>query len=1044
MATYLQGVTDYIPQFQPFQPDLNFYANALQTKQNQYDTNYKALNNLYGQYFYSDLTHGQNIKKKDELMKAIDFNLKRVSGLDLSLEQNVDQATQVFKPFYEDKHLMKDMAWTKNTNSQRNYGLSLKNNKDEKLRSQYWSEGIREIDYKTEEFKNASLDETMNIGNVSYTPYINIVEKAQKIAKDAGFDEVESVDMTPDGRFMVKTKGGLNVVEDLSKLLEAQFTSDPGIVDIYRTKAYLNRKDNMYQNASKYGDNLELAERAYLTEQYKTISEYSKNRYENNKEENNVINNKEKAVVKNIESSNANIHTNDYLELIKKNKEVSNSLLNDSESLNNEVNNTNINNLSISSNNNDPFSDIETLRQKVDIGTASMLLSRDIFESAYGFAKSHVKVDYEANPFAVQRDAHMYRVDEQNRATIARRQESDLKFQRDVYLKGLEIDLANGKKITDANGEIIDNPLLYGGQEEFLNQTGAGVSDPRSGIIENREQRREWATEYVAPWLTSTLDMLHNEYVSGNISKAKISAILNGTSEEYEKKKSNKDLMSTMKFKAEYEKNPAAFLKKYGNDKLIKLQSAIDGYIKSENGSNRQSLKDYYVSTYFPKSGESISDNDKFQSYVTSLKNINNVDQQNIAIIKKDLKGAISVGNPKLNEKLADAILKGADLVSKEQFLKNTKGLIKDLPKRDKYFDIPFTHEAYGNMYNRDISQYKNNLSKNEFAELKRRLAQSKKEDIKNGYRNNTQISNSNNVIRFYIDELNDPASEIENIYDNLAKAYVGIASGNNIKRYDVVGGTNTGAGGKAGKYSVKVMSYEVMPKVAGAYGNSLFNQTLSDINRNFDPSRQGTFTATFGGITKGAIDGSVENGNTKRIKEVLNQIKLNKGYKNFKIQHATIAGENSNKSAMIFKVSADDLAPYVKSGLISESEYKSAMIYGLSFIAPTNTWQNSAVKDAKIGPIEGIINSQGYYEGSIVDDPKLNYKIVPDKDMPGNYTIFTNTRRLMPDGTWSYTKDYAPALQLGGDVNLIPGQLNADLQKFADVNNAVYNTLNK
>ena len=38
MSTYLQGVTDYIPQFQPFQPDLNFYANALQTKQNQYDT----------------------------------------------------------------------------------------------------------------------------------------------------------------------------------------------------------------------------------------------------------------------------------------------------------------------------------------------------------------------------------------------------------------------------------------------------------------------------------------------------------------------------------------------------------------------------------------------------------------------------------------------------------------------------------------------------------------------------------------------------------------------------------------------------------------------------------------------------------------------------------------------------------------------------------------------------------------------------------------------------------------------------------------------
>ena len=44
MATYLQGVEPFIPDYQPFQPNLNFYAKALQTKQNQYDTNWKQLN----------------------------------------------------------------------------------------------------------------------------------------------------------------------------------------------------------------------------------------------------------------------------------------------------------------------------------------------------------------------------------------------------------------------------------------------------------------------------------------------------------------------------------------------------------------------------------------------------------------------------------------------------------------------------------------------------------------------------------------------------------------------------------------------------------------------------------------------------------------------------------------------------------------------------------------------------------------------------------------------------------------------------------------
>ena len=75
MATYLQGVTDFIPDYQPFQPDLNFYANVLQTKQTQYDNNWKQLNNLYGQLYGADLTNDLNVQKKDQLLKQIDLFL---------------------------------------------------------------------------------------------------------------------------------------------------------------------------------------------------------------------------------------------------------------------------------------------------------------------------------------------------------------------------------------------------------------------------------------------------------------------------------------------------------------------------------------------------------------------------------------------------------------------------------------------------------------------------------------------------------------------------------------------------------------------------------------------------------------------------------------------------------------------------------------------------------------------------------------------------------------------------------------------------------
>ena len=43
MATYIPGITDYIPQIQQFRPDYNFYGNILQSKQGQFDANHKQL-----------------------------------------------------------------------------------------------------------------------------------------------------------------------------------------------------------------------------------------------------------------------------------------------------------------------------------------------------------------------------------------------------------------------------------------------------------------------------------------------------------------------------------------------------------------------------------------------------------------------------------------------------------------------------------------------------------------------------------------------------------------------------------------------------------------------------------------------------------------------------------------------------------------------------------------------------------------------------------------------------------------------------------------
>jgi hypothetical protein len=89
MASYLQGTTDYIPQIQPFQPDYNFLGNVLQAKQSKYDVAHKQLNKMYGTLLYSPMSREDNIQQRDNFLQAIDQDIKKMSGLDLSLQENV-------------------------------------------------------------------------------------------------------------------------------------------------------------------------------------------------------------------------------------------------------------------------------------------------------------------------------------------------------------------------------------------------------------------------------------------------------------------------------------------------------------------------------------------------------------------------------------------------------------------------------------------------------------------------------------------------------------------------------------------------------------------------------------------------------------------------------------------------------------------------------------------------------------------------------------------------------------------------------------------
>lgn len=626
MATYLQGVTDYIPQFQPFQPDLNFYANALQTKQNQYDTNYKALNNVYGQYFYADLTHGDNLKKKDELIKAIDFNLKRVSGLDLSLEQNVDQAKQVFKPFYEDKHLMKDMAWTKSKNSQRNYAEGLKNNRDEKQRAQYWEAGVRAIDYKTEEFKNATLEETMNMSNVSYTPYVNVMEKAQKIAKDAGLS-VETVDMSPDGKWIIKTKNGEQLIPKLSHLFEASLGSDPAVIDVYKTQAYVNRKDYAYSNAAQFNGDKNAAEMSYLSESYKMLKSENEARQAKLEQNNKVYSKKVADVEKAIETNSATPETDSFLARVQQARDVNAKLLANTNG-HVEALSTSSGTASTSTGFENPYGDIESLRYKVDNAMASRLMQKDLGEAANVFAYKDAKQDIDANPYAVQAEAHRYRMQEVASANASReratasanasreraaqmRSNSDKEINMDnelIKAGGHHRDLE--KYMIAPNGQQVLNPN-YGravrdeGVDNYT--TEIKTKGNSSDVINLRDQASKFTSKEignsVVPYVTNMLASIRDLKKKGKLSADDMKTIFGNTG------------MTVESMNKQIKAQPYKFVTStLGTTKLKQITNGFEKIIKENNNKGLPEFSD--IATKMNRYHTGLSD---YYNYTTDL-----------------------------------------------------------------------------------------------------------------------------------------------------------------------------------------------------------------------------------------------------------------------------------------------------------------------------------------------------------------------------------------------------------------------------------------
>jgi hypothetical protein len=261
MATYIKGVQDYIPQIQPFTPDFNFYTQAMRFKQNQHDAAREQLSNLYGSLLNAPMSRTDNIEARDKFFKTIKQDIAKLSGMDLSKQANVQQGQMLFGQLTDNNNIVKDMVWTKHYQNQMQKGQALKNCADpEKCGGSWWEGGDRYMAYKMQEFKNASAEDALKMGNVDYVAQQDVMTKAIKLAKDAGLSiEVDQLQ----GGYITTTKNGPLLQGPLSNLFTGTLAKDGKILEYYKTKSYVDRKDFAYSNAEKYGS-FEAADKAYV------------------------------------------------------------------------------------------------------------------------------------------------------------------------------------------------------------------------------------------------------------------------------------------------------------------------------------------------------------------------------------------------------------------------------------------------------------------------------------------------------------------------------------------------------------------------------------------------------------------------------------------------------------------------------------------------------------------------------------------------------------------------------------------------------------
>jgi hypothetical protein len=261
MATYLTGSNKYIPQIQPYQPDLNFYKTVLDTKTAQYEAGYDRVISIYGTLLNSALTRQDTSTMRNDFFSKANNEIQRLAGVDLSMEDNQTAAFQVFKPLTTNKLFAKDINFTKDLYAEYDRSEFFRDCLNEKeCGGKYWQGGVDYLQYKAQDFAEADEKTAMGMESPKYVPFVNVVSDAVDFALKS---KLEMQTVTSDGRYIYTTTNGVPMETPLHSYFIAKYGNDQKAADMYAVSAYLQRKNYGQSKAAEFGST-QAAEADYI------------------------------------------------------------------------------------------------------------------------------------------------------------------------------------------------------------------------------------------------------------------------------------------------------------------------------------------------------------------------------------------------------------------------------------------------------------------------------------------------------------------------------------------------------------------------------------------------------------------------------------------------------------------------------------------------------------------------------------------------------------------------------------------------------------